>query len=148
MPDIVVRWLVILGIGVALFGTGFVKGCQHERDKWEALSAKAEAEAEKVTADRIKRQQDLVAKYEKEKQDANASAARSRDAVRSLRDTIAGMSRNPVLPVASESTAKVGDVLGECAERYSSMAGTADELYGKAQLGEAIYESIRKRKKE
>jgi len=148
MPDIVVRWLVILGIGVALFGTGFVKGCQHERDKWEALSAKAEAEAEKVTADRIKRQQDLVAKYEKEKQDANASAARSRDAVRSLRDTIAGMSRNPALPVASESTAKVGDVLGECAERYSSMAGTADELYGKAQLGEAIYESIRKRKKE
>lgn len=148
MPPIVQRWLAILGIGLALFGLGFVKGCEHERDKLEALSAQAEAEAEKVTAERIRKQQNLVAKYEKERNDANASAARSRDAVRSLRDTIANMPRSPLVPVSSEGSPKVGDVLGECAERYSAMAGTADELYGKAQLGEALYESIRKRKKE
>lgn len=148
MPDIVVRWLIVLGVGVALFGTGFLKGCEHERDKWEKLSAEAQIQAAKETADRISRQKELVARYEKERNDANASAARSRDAVRSLRDTIANMPRSPLVPVSSEGSPKVGDVLGECAERYSAMAGTADELYGKAQLGEALYESIRKRKKE
>lgn len=148
MPPIVQRWLALIGVALTLFGVGFVKGCEHERDKWETLSAQAEAEAEKVTAERIRKQQNLVAKYEKERNDANASAARSRDAVRSLRDTIANMPRSPLVPVSSEGSPKVGDVLGECAERYSAMAGTADELYGKAQLGEALYESIRKRKKE
>ena len=76
MPDIVVRWLVILGIGVALFGAGLLKGCEHERDKWEALQAKAQAEAANETARRIKAQAELVAKFQKERDDAKADAAR------------------------------------------------------------------------
>ena len=148
MPDIVIRWFAGLAIIAGLCGVSFLKGCEHERDKWEALQAKAQAEAANETARRIKAQAELVAKFQKERDDAKADAARNRDAVRLLRESIAGITGRPLVPVSSEGFAKVGDVLGECAERYSSMAGTADELYGKAQLGEAIYESIRKRKKE
>lgn len=152
MPPIVQRWLAILGIGLALFGLGFVKGCEHERDKWEALSAKAEAEAEKVTAERIRKLAEQVAKYEKDVKDANAANSRNLDLIRRLRDASANLPRDTTSPSPSKGGDQLANVFGECAVALGALAKSADTERSKAELCtrsyQTIYESqsIRKRK--
>jgi hypothetical protein len=54
------RWLAIVGVGVALYATGYVKGYLHEEHAFDAYQAKVVADgaaaAEKATA--TKREQD------------------------------------------------------------------------------------------
>ena len=142
MPDIVVRWLIILGIGVALFGAGLLKGCQHERDKWETMSAKAEAEAEKVTAERIRKQAEQVAQYEKEVKDANAANTRNLDLIRRLRDASSNLSRDSASPATSKDGGPLADELAACGERIVRHAKEADQYYSSGKLCELAYETI------
>lgn len=141
------KWALIALIGVALFFTGMIRGCVHERDKWEAASAKAEAEADKETARRVNAQADKVRQYEKERDNAKLAAARANDAVRGLRDTIANMPRNTALVHTGAGGEVVGELLGTCAERYSGVAAKADEYHAKASLCASIYDSLSNRDK-
>jgi membrane protein involved in colicin uptake len=147
IPDFVTRWLVLIGIGVALFGTGFLKGCTYERDKYEALQAKAEAEAAVETQRRFQAQSTALAKYQKERDNAQKDAANSRAAVQRLRDTIAGLSRNPASPQGGKATDTVGIVLGDCAEANIRLASEADRIHAAGQLCEAIYDSLTNKQK-
>jgi hypothetical protein len=60
VPPVVWRWLAIIGVGVALYAVGYVKGYLHEEHALDAYQAKVVADgaaaAEKATA--TKREQD------------------------------------------------------------------------------------------
>lgn len=141
------KWALIALIGIALFFTGMIRGCVHERDKWEAASAKAEAEAATETARRVNAQADKVRQYEKERDNAKLAAARANDAVRGLRDTIANMPRNTALVATGAGGEVTGELLGTCAERYTGVAAKADEYHAKASLCGSIYDSLSNRDK-
>lgn len=147
MPFVVYKWLAGIGVLAILVFGAYLKGRSDANSNWEAIQAKAVAAAAEESARLLKEKETLVAKYEKDKQDAQASNLRAADAVKRLRDSIASMSRNPTVPVSSATSAEVGNVLGDCAQEYRIMAETADTLYGKLQLSQTIYESIRKRSK-
>lgn len=50
VPDWLVRWLAIVGVGVALFATGFIKGCEHGNHALIEYQQKEAVESAKVLA--------------------------------------------------------------------------------------------------
>lgn len=163
MPDIVVKWLTLVGVAIALVGVGFVKGCQHGEAEAEKEKAKAIALAATEKARISLEHAQTLSKYqEKEKTDEKARADLAA-ANAGLRNAIAGYRRNPPIAITSENVCEAGKLLGVCAERYESvalrgaelvsecsgrlesMAGLAESERGKAELAGSLYNSIRNR---
>lgn len=144
MPE---RWALIVLIGAALFGTGFIKGCQAERDKWELASAVAEKEAAGETHRRIQAQAELVKQSREREAKAISDRNRADLAVRLLRQTIEDRGRNTPVAQGGAADVEAGKLLGDCAERYRWLAGEADKANIAGSLCTSIFDSLTNRQK-
>jgi hypothetical protein len=141
------KWVLILLIGVALFFTGVMKGCQYERDKWELASAKAEKDASDETQRRIKEKDRLLDELRKREAKLVLDRNRANSAVRLLQQSIEDRGRNTDVAKGSTPDLEAGELLGDCAERYRWMAGEADKANTAGSLCTSIYESLSNRAK-
>lgn len=134
-------------LGAALFGFGFLKGCEGEREKWELLSAKAEAEAANETNRRIQAQAKLVEQSRERETKLIADRNSANAAVRLLRQSIANLPANSPAPEGSKAGNAVGDVLAGCGERLVHYASEADRAHSAGLLCQSIYDSLSNREK-
>jgi len=113
---------------------------------WSAATAKAEAAQRKIELERLEAQRKAQDAHEKEVTKARNDAARARTAADGLRGDLAELSRrasgNTPVAKGSPTSATVGDILGNCGERYSSMALEADAAYLAGTLCTAAYDSL------
>lgn len=144
IPEPVARALAYFGILAAAFCFGLVKGCEHERDKWEAATAVAQAAADAESARRRDKQREADGQHRAELAQARTDAAGARDAHRRLLDAIrAGQATgNPAAAAGSAPANPLGELLGECAARHRDLAAEADLARAAGQLCERYYDAL------
>jgi len=143
---------LVLAIAAAIFGlnrweTRIDKaGYDRAMGLWAASTLKAQAEQRKIELERLEAQRKAQDAHEKEVTKARNDAARARTAADGLRSDLAELSRrasgNPTASKGSPTSATVGDILGNCGERYSSMALEADAAYLAGRLCEQSYQAL------
>ena len=143
---------LVLAIAAAIFGINAhdkrvdKAGYDRAMGLWSAATAKAEAAQRKIELERLEAQRKAQDAHEKEVTKARNDAARARTAADGLRSDLAELSRrassNTTVAKGSPTSATVGDILGECGARYSSMALEADAAYLAGTLCVASYETL------
>ena len=128
MIDLAIRILGPLAIAGALFVFGCSHGEANIKRKWDAqLKAAAEQQAE---IERVKNRANagVTNDYIEQAKRATVAAASARSESQRLRDALANRAGNPEAGPAVDEGAATARALGECSERYSTVAGVADEL--------------------
>jgi len=122
------------------------RGYDRAMGLWAASTLKAQAEQRKIELERLEAQRKAQDAHEKEVTKARNDAARARTAADGLRSDLAELSRrassNTTVAKGSPTSATVGDILGECGARYSSMALEADAAYLAGRLCEQSYQAL------
>ena len=107
-----------------------------------------QAKQRKIESDRQKRQQEAQDAAQINVETARADAARANSAAAGLRKRLAEISNNRGTGInltasAERATASaIGDILGECGERYSGVAKEADGARNAGQLCERLYDAL------
>lgn len=138
------RWLALAALCAAFGGWCYVQGMKHTQAAWDAATVAQQAEAAKQEqarrAKELKLHQQVIeaqnAAIERNKKNQAAIAA-ARAESDSLRGDLAA-AKSKLSSASADAVrnyaATVSDILGECSQRYTAVAGKADGHAGDVML--------------